>query len=126
MARSYRVGWYWRPFRYNCGPFLQCLPDMIVLEGQPALSPFRLARLQARLQQFPSSPRVLGAWHVYWIDREPGAQPDAQALTRILQAGTGAAPRAEGAASRYVAPRLGTISPGRARPASCCAARAWR
>ena len=84
---------------------------MIVLEGQPALSPFRLERLQARLQQFSSSPRVLGAWHVYWIEPAPGAQPDAQALTRILQAGTGAAPRAEGAASRYVAPRLGTISP---------------
>src|SRR5690606_19564425 len=33
------------------------------------------------------------------------------ALKRILQAGADVAPRADGAASRYVAPRLGTISP---------------
>ncbi|MGO1893325.1 MAG: phosphoribosylformylglycinamidine synthase, partial [Luteimonas sp.] len=84
---------------------------MIVLEGLPALSPFRLERLQARLQRFPSTPRVLGAWHVYWIEPEPGAQPDADALKRILQAGAAAAPRAGEAVSRYVAPRLGTISP---------------
>src|SRR5690606_16210728 len=73
--------------------------------------PFRLERLQARLQRFPSSPRVLGAWHVYWIEPEPGAQPDAGTLKRILQAGNDAAPRAGEAVSRYVAPRLGTISP---------------
>lgn len=84
---------------------------MIVLEGLPALSPFRLERLQARLQHFPSSPRVLGAWHVYWIEPAPGEQPDAGALGRILQAGAGAEPLAAGARSRYVAPRLGTVSP---------------
>src|SRR5699024_10578402 len=38
-------------------------------------------------------------------------RPDADALRRILQAGADAAPRAEEAVSRYVAPRLGTISP---------------
>src|SRR5690606_34640288 len=99
-----------RGFRYNGGPFSQRLPDMIVLEGLPALSPFRLERLQARLQHFPSSPRVLGAWHVYWIEPAPGEQPDAGALGRILQAGAGAEPLAAGAKSRYVAPRLGTVS----------------
>src|SRR5690554_3938667 len=84
---------------------------MIVLEGQPALSPFRLERLQARLQHFSSSPKVLGAWHVYWIEPEEGARPDADALNRILQAGADAEPLAAGATSRYVAPRLGTVSP---------------
>ncbi|HIY70390.1 MAG TPA: phosphoribosylformylglycinamidine synthase [Candidatus Luteimonas excrementigallinarum] len=84
---------------------------MIVLEGQPALSPFRLERLQARLKLFPSAPRVVGAWHVYWIEPKRGAAPDVAALGRILQAGSGARPLAEGAVSRFVAPRLGTISP---------------
>ena len=84
---------------------------MIVLEGQPALSPFRLERLQARLKLFPSAPRVVGAWHVYWIEPKPGAAPDVAALGRILQAGSGGRPLAEGAVSRFVAPRLGTISP---------------
>ncbi|NLC61637.1 MAG: phosphoribosylformylglycinamidine synthase [Gammaproteobacteria bacterium] len=93
------------------GPFLQRLPDMIVLEGQPALSPFRLERLQARLQHFSPAPRVLGAWHVYWIEPEEGARPDPGTLKRILQAGGDAAPLAEGAISRFVAPRLGTVSP---------------
>ncbi|MGY0634062.1 phosphoribosylformylglycinamidine synthase [Luteimonas sp. A478] len=84
---------------------------MIVLEGLPALSPFRLERLQARLKLFPSAPRVVGAWHVYWIQPQVGAEPDVGALARILQAGTGAEPLAGGAVSRFVAPRLGTISP---------------
>ncbi|MEN1926171.1 phosphoribosylformylglycinamidine synthase [Luteimonas qiangzhengi] len=84
---------------------------MIVLEGQPALSPFRLERLQARLKLFPSAPRVVGAWHVYWIQPQPGVEPDVDALTRILQAGTGAESLPDGAVSRFVAPRLGTISP---------------
>src|SRR5690606_24344178 len=84
---------------------------MIVLEGPPALSPFRLERLQARLQHFSSSPRVLGAWHVYWIEPDPGPRPDSEARKRILQAGVDAEPRAEGAASRYAGPRLGTVSP---------------
>lgn len=84
---------------------------MIVLEGQPALSPFRLERLQARLKLFPSAPRVVGAWHVYWIQPKFGAEPDVAALARILQAGTGAESLANGAVSRFVAPRLGTISP---------------
>ncbi len=40
---------------------------MIVLEGLPALSPFRSDRLQARLRQFVPDLRVTGAWHVYFI-----------------------------------------------------------
>lgn len=83
---------------------------MIVLEGAPALSPFRRQRLQSRLQTLVPGLRIEGAWHVYFV--QPGdAVPDPAALHRILQAGDGEAPRAGGALSRYVVPRLGTRSP---------------
>jgi phosphoribosylformylglycinamidine synthase len=93
------------------GPTLHGYPDMIVLEGASALSPFRLERLQARLQALHPSVRLLGAWPVYWVEPEAGATPDADALRRILQAEPDAAPRAGDAVSRYVTPRLGTLSP---------------
>jgi len=84
---------------------------MIVLEGLPALSPFRRERLEARLQAIAPSLRVVGAWYVYWVEPEPGATPDPAALQRILEAHGERAPLASGAVSRFVAPRLGTISP---------------
>ncbi|TAK39217.1 MAG: phosphoribosylformylglycinamidine synthase, partial [Lysobacteraceae bacterium] len=84
---------------------------MIVLEGLPALSPFRRERLQARLSAIAPDLRLLGAWSVYWVEPEPGAQPDAQVLQRILQAGDERQPLPAGACSRFVVPRLGTISP---------------
>ncbi|GAB3734713.1 phosphoribosylformylglycinamidine synthase [Luteimonas pelagia] len=84
---------------------------MIVLEGQPALSPFRRERLQARLQAVVPGIRVLGAWHAYWVEPEPGATPDAGTLHRILQAGGERHPASPGAASHWIVPRLGTISP---------------
>ncbi|MBF6025938.1 phosphoribosylformylglycinamidine synthase [Lysobacter niastensis] len=84
---------------------------MIVLEGASALSPFRRERLQARLQALHPSVRLLGAWHVYWVEPEPGQTPDAETLRRILQAAPAEAAREAGAVSRYVSPRLGTLSP---------------
>jgi phosphoribosylformylglycinamidine synthase len=84
---------------------------MIVLEGQPALSPFRRERLQDRLQAIEPGLRIEGAWHAYWVEPEPGATPDGATLRRILQADAATHPRAQGAVSRYVVPRLGTISP---------------
>lgn len=84
---------------------------MIVLEGASALSPFRRERLQARLQALHPSVRLLGAWHVYWVEPEPGQTPDAETLRRILQAEPAEAARDAGAISRYVTPRLGTLSP---------------
>ncbi len=86
-------------------------PGMIVLEGLPALSPFRRERLQNRLQALVPGVRVSGAWHVYWVEPEPGAAPDPAALHRILQADDDIAPQAADAISRFVLPRLGTISP---------------
>ena len=83
---------------------------MIVLEGAPALSPFRRQRLQTRLQALVPGLRVEGAWHVYFV--QPGdSAPEPAALHRILQAGDVPAPLAAGAISRLVVPRLGTRSP---------------
>ncbi len=84
---------------------------MIVLEGQPALSPFRRDRLQTRLQSVAPGVRVTGAWWVYWVEPDTGASPDPGTLHRILEAGDAAAAGEAGAVARYVAPRLGTISP---------------
>ncbi len=84
---------------------------MIVLEGQPALSHFRRARLESRLQSIVSDVRICGAWHVYFIEPEAGATPDLATLRRILQAGDGGEALAAGAVSRFVTPRLGTLSP---------------
>ena len=84
---------------------------MIVLEGQSALSQFRLARLESRLQSL--SPRVLvrGAWHVYFVEPDAAAAVDMQTLGRILQASAVAVEAAPDTQSRFVVPRLGTLSP---------------
>ena len=84
---------------------------MIVLEGLPALSPFRRDRLQTRLRQIAPEVTVTGAWHVYFIEAEPGALPDTAALGRILQGSPASETAATSALSYYVTPRLGTLSP---------------
>ncbi|WP_038897300.1 hypothetical protein, partial [Xanthomonas vasicola] len=84
---------------------------MMVLEGASALSPFRRARLETRLQTLVPALRLTGAWHVYFIRAEAGQSPDQATLQRILQANAAPAARDPHAASRYVVPRLGTLSP---------------
>ena len=84
---------------------------MIVLEGQTALSPFRRERLEARLRAVHPDIRITGSWFTYWVQPQPGAMPDIATLGRILQAGEAFAPRAGHAISKFVSPRLGTISP---------------
>ncbi|WP_115512559.1 MULTISPECIES: phosphoribosylformylglycinamidine synthase [Xanthomonas] len=84
---------------------------MMVLEGASALSPFRRARLETRLQTLVPALRITGAWHVYFIRAEAGQSPDQATLQRILQAEADPAPRDEQASSHYVVPRLGTLSP---------------
>src|SRR5690606_14686635 len=88
---------------------------MIVLEGLPALSPFRRERLESRLQSIAPEVRIAGAWHVYWIEPEPGAAPDRRVLERVLEAGQDRHPAQAGARSRFVSPRRGQISPGSAQ-----------
>jgi phosphoribosylformylglycinamidine synthase len=84
---------------------------MIVLEGLPALSPFRRERLEARLRQFRPDLRIAATRFTYWVEPEPDAEVEPITLARILQAGPEFEPTAEGAVSRFVVPRLGTISP---------------
>ena len=84
---------------------------MIVLEGLPALSPFRRDRLQNRLRQIAPEISVTGAWHVYFIEAESGATPDLAALGRILEGSEASAAVAGSARSSYITPRLGTLSP---------------
>ncbi|HET8764529.1 MAG TPA: hypothetical protein VFM52_04860, partial [Rhodanobacter sp.] len=81
---------------------------MIVLDGQNALSPFRLERLNARLDALHRGVRVQAAWFVYFIDA--AVTPEGvlrQRLLAVLEA-KDAAPEP---ATLWVVPRLGTISP---------------
>ncbi|WP_337244039.1 phosphoribosylformylglycinamidine synthase [Luteimonas sp. gir] len=85
---------------------------MIVLEGQQALSPFRRERLEARLQAVSPALRVADAWHVYFVEAEPGRTPDDATLRRLLEVDAGPGPAsAPDTVSRIVSPRLGTMSP---------------
>lgn len=81
---------------------------MIVFDGQTALSSFRLDRLNARLSAVHQGTRVLAAWSVYFIDADTApAGVLRQRLLDVLQAHD-AKPAA---ATLWVVPRLGTISP---------------
>ncbi|WP_313214751.1 phosphoribosylformylglycinamidine synthase [Stenotrophomonas acidaminiphila] len=84
---------------------------MIVLEGAAALSPFRRERLEFRLQSIAADLRITGAWHVYFTQATDAAAVDQATLGRILQAQPQPAEAAAGSLSRYVVPRLGTLSP---------------
>jgi phosphoribosylformylglycinamidine synthase len=81
---------------------------MIALDGQNALSPFRLDRLNARLDALHRGARVQASWFVYFIDAARAPEGEArQRLLAVLEAKD-----AEPApATLWVVPRLGTISP---------------
>ncbi|MBS0570579.1 MAG: phosphoribosylformylglycinamidine synthase, partial [Proteobacteria bacterium] len=79
---------------------------MIVHDGLPALSPFRLDRLNRELAAVAPRSRVDAAWWVYFVDPEANA-PDPVKLCEVLRAQAGA-PRA---ATLWAVPRLGTLSP---------------
>ncbi len=80
---------------------------MIVLDGQPALSAFRIDRLNAELGRVAGGCRLRSARHVYVIATGDDGALDSATLQRILLANAGVA----GAATFWIAPRLGTISP---------------
>ncbi len=80
---------------------------MIVLDGQPALSDFRIDRLNAALARAAEGCVLLSARHVYAIAAEAEDQVDRDRLQQILQA----RPGAPAAAALWVVPRIGTISP---------------
>ena len=81
---------------------------MIALDGQSALSPFRLERLNARLDALHRGVRVQACWFVYFIDA--AAAPEGEQRKRLLEVLEARDGKPE-AASLWVVPRLGTISP---------------
>ena len=81
---------------------------MIALDGQAALSPFRLERLNARLDALHRGARVQASWFVYFIDAD--AAPEGEQRQRLLEV-LEAKDSAVETASLWVVPRLGTISP---------------
>ena len=84
---------------------------MMVLEGAPALSAFRRERLESRLQSIAPSLRISGAWHVYFVQPEAQGDLELATLGRILEAAPQSSAAEAGAVTRYVVPRLGTLSP---------------
>ena len=57
---------------------------MIALDGQSALSPFRLERLNAHLDALHRGARVQAAWFVYFIDVD--AMPVGEQRKHLLEA----------------------------------------
>ena len=81
---------------------------MIVLDGQSALSSFRLDRLNARLDALHHGVRVQASWFVFFLDTDAVLDAEhRQRLLAVLEA-RDAAPEA---ATLWVVPRLGTLSP---------------
>jgi phosphoribosylformylglycinamidine synthase len=86
---------------------------MIALDGQSALSPFRLERLNARLDALHRGVRVQASWFVYFIDADIAPEGALrQRLLSVLEA-KDAEPGHSSTepATFWVVPRLGTISP---------------
>ncbi len=82
---------------------------MIVLDGQNALSPFRLEHLNKHLKAIHPGVRVKSAWFVYFIDCVAKLdEAEHIRLQNVLQAHATAI---KNAAILWVTPRLGTISP---------------
>ena len=80
---------------------------MIALDGLPALSPFRIDRLNAELARLAPGAAVLATRHVYLVDAPDPAALDLARLGEVVQASSAAVR----SASLFVVPRLGTRSP---------------
>jgi phosphoribosylformylglycinamidine synthase len=84
---------------------------MILLDGRTALSPFRLERLNARLDALSAGCRVAAACWLYAIEARDGATADAGRLAALLDARGSAAAGDDGRRVVFVLPRVSTISP---------------
>ena len=80
---------------------------MIVFDGLPALSAFRLERINREFQRLELRSKLIAAWNVYFVEAEPDAVLDRERLCDVLRA----SPREPKPASLWTVPRLGTISP---------------
>ncbi len=85
---------------------------MLALRGAPALSVFRLQRLEARLAEVAGRPVRLAAEFVHFVDVEQALDGAArQVLDRLLQYGPAAHPNEPTGTLLLTVPRPGTISP---------------
>jgi phosphoribosylformylglycinamidine synthase len=79
---------------------------MIVLDGQPALSAFRIDRLNSELARHAPGCVMRAAHFVYFVDADK-ATLDVDKLCEVIEA----APGGPDAAALWIVPRLGTRSP---------------
>jgi len=79
---------------------------MIVLDGQPALSAFRIDRLNAELARHAPGCTVHGAHYVYFVDVDVDSA-DIAKIREVIEA----KPGEPAPAALWVVPRLGTRSP---------------
>jgi phosphoribosylformylglycinamidine synthase len=81
---------------------------ILILDGLPALSPFRLEWLNRELKRTFPRAKVRAAWQVYFVASDDGGiAPDVTRLAQVLRA----TPEAAKLATLWAVPRLGTISP---------------
>jgi phosphoribosylformylglycinamidine synthase len=80
---------------------------MIALDGLPALSAFRIDRLNLDLACLAPGTRLRAARYVYFIHAAPGGSLDMARLRDVIEAQSDIA----GTATLWVVPRLGTRSP---------------
>ncbi len=80
---------------------------MMVLDGHAALSRFRRERLNRELANSVPGVHIEGAQYVYFVAAQRGATLDSLRLCDVLMA----LPGTSQAATLWVVPRLGTISP---------------
>ncbi len=103
-----------RTLRYDaCVVVLQALdPDMLTLRGAPALSDFRLRKLQTRLADAIGRATALYAEFMHFVELEQALDEDEQrTLGRLLRYGPRLAGHDPEGRLVLVAPRPGTLSP---------------
>jgi phosphoribosylformylglycinamidine synthase len=85
---------------------------MLVLRGAPALSDFRLRKLEERLQSATGRRPSLYAEHLHFVDLDQSLDtPERRVLDRLLQYGPRLSGRTPEGELLLVVPRPGTISP---------------
>ncbi len=80
---------------------------MIVFDGLPALSAFRLERINREFHRLELRSKLVAAWNVYFVEVESAATLDRERLCDVLRANPSEAKPAD----LWTVPRLGTISP---------------
>ena len=80
---------------------------MIVLDGLPALSPFRIDRINAEIARHAPGTLLRATRYIYFVDTSANTPRDLTRLCDVIEAQAGAAR----AATFWTVPRLGTRSP---------------